>query len=58
MKRSQFQRVWEEAQLEIAEIRAQLASADAKFAHIQNIHSDLYEGVTGEPAPSRMRRSA
>jgi hypothetical protein len=48
MKRRDFQRAWEEAQLDIALLEAEV---DAKLHRIRRIHADLYEGVLGEPAP-------
>lgn len=67
MKRIDFQRVWEESQMDIvllqqeaARTRQQAERLELQAEKVRRIHSDTYEKVMGEPAPefgSRLART-
>lgn len=51
MKASDFHRAWEEAEMDIRLLEAEMARIGVGLAKVRSIHRDIYEGITGKPAP-------
>jgi hypothetical protein len=60
MKASEFQRLWEEAQMDIALLEAEVDRVGVTLAKVRGIQRQMYEGITNRPAPAygRDRKTA
>lgn len=53
MKSSQFERQWEEAEMDLRLLEAELQRLGVTVAKVRNVHEGIYEGLMGMPAPRR-----
>lgn len=51
MTGNEYHRTWEDAEMDLRLLEAEIARFGASLAKVRRIHRDLYEGALKRPAP-------